>query len=97
MTSDRPYRAALPFQAAREAASKDSSTIGQILSMGLARQGAVRRRDDIELAMEQALIEIMPELKEVAAWPTVGHRRTADEVGRIAEHPVPDDWMYEAS
>ena len=43
------------------------------------------------------LIEIMPELKEVAAWPTVGHRRTADELGRIAEHPVPDDWMYEAS
>jgi hypothetical protein len=43
------------------------------------------------------LIEIMPELREVAAWPTVGHRRTADELGRIAEHPVPDDWMYEAS
>ncbi len=43
------------------------------------------------------LIEIMPELKEVAAWPTVGHRRTADEVGRIAEHPVPDDFMNEAS
>jgi transcriptional regulator with XRE-family HTH domain len=43
------------------------------------------------------LIEIMPELKEVAAWPTVGHRRTADELGRIAEHPIPDDWMHEAS
>jgi hypothetical protein len=43
------------------------------------------------------LIEIMPELKEVAAWPTVGHRRTADELGRIAEHPVPDDFMHEAS
>jgi hypothetical protein len=43
------------------------------------------------------LIELMPELKDVAAWPTVGHRRTADELGRIAEHPVPDDWMYEAS
>jgi hypothetical protein len=43
------------------------------------------------------LIEIMPELKEVAAWPTVGHRRTADELGRIAEHPIPDDFMHEAS
>jgi transcriptional regulator with XRE-family HTH domain len=43
------------------------------------------------------LIEIMPELKEVAAWPTVGHRRTADEMGRIAEHPIPDDFMHEAS
>jgi len=43
------------------------------------------------------LIEIMPELKEVAAWPTVGQRRTADEMGRIAEHPIPDDFMHEAS
>lgn len=43
------------------------------------------------------LIEIMPELKEVAAWPTVGHRRTADEVGRIGERPIPDDFMHEAS
>lgn len=42
------------------------------------------------------LIEIMPELKEVAAWPTVGHRRTAEELGRIAEHPIPDDFMHEA-
>jgi len=56
------------FHAAREAASKDTSTIAQILSMGLARQGAVRRRDDIELAMEQALIEIMPELDKRTAY-----------------------------
>ena len=56
------------FQAARELASKDTSTIAQILSMGLARQGAVRRRDDIELAMEQALIEIMPELDKRTAY-----------------------------
>jgi biopolymer transport protein ExbB len=56
------------FQAAREVASKDSSTIAQILSMGLARQGAVRRRDDIELAMEQSLIEIMPELEKRTAY-----------------------------
>jgi len=56
------------FQAARELASKDSSTIAQILSMGLARQGAVRRRDDIELAMEQALIEIMPELDKRTSY-----------------------------
>lgn len=42
------------------------------------------------------LIELMPELKEVAAWPTVGNRRTADELGRIAERTVPDDWVHEA-
>jgi len=41
------------------------------------------------------LLEIMPELEGVAAWPAVGQRRTMDEVGRIAEHPLsvvpPDD------
>jgi len=56
------------FERARDAASKDTSTIAQILTMGLARQGAVRRRDDIELAMEQALIEIMPELDKRTAY-----------------------------
>jgi len=56
------------FESAREVASKDTSTIAQILSMGLARQGAVRRRDDIELALEQALIEVMPELDKRTAY-----------------------------
>jgi biopolymer transport protein ExbB len=56
------------FEKARATASNDNSTIAQILSMGLARQGAVRRRDDIELAMEQALIEIMPELDKRTAY-----------------------------
>ncbi len=47
--------------------------------------------------LEEQLLEIMPELKEVAAWPRVGHRRTNDEMGRIAENPVSDEWMNEAS
>ena len=34
------------FDEAREITDEDSSTIAQVLSMGLARQGAVRRRDD---------------------------------------------------
>lgn len=43
------------------------------------------------------LLEIMPELKDVSGWPVVGHRRTTDEVGRIAENPISDNWMYEAT
>ena len=35
------------------------------------------------------LIEIMPELKDVAPWHTYGQRRSLDEVGRVAEQPVP--------
>jgi len=38
------------FEKARQMANKDKSTIAQMLGMGLARQGAVRRRDDIEIA-----------------------------------------------
>ena len=36
----------------------------------------------------EQLTEVMPELREVSAWHTVGQRRTLDEVGKIAEKPV---------
>lgn len=36
----------------------------------------------------EQLTEIMPELREVSAWHTVGQRRTLDEVGKVAEKPV---------
>ncbi|MGL4512571.1 MAG: helix-turn-helix domain-containing protein [Lacipirellulaceae bacterium] len=38
--------------------------------------------------LEQQVLEVMPELQDVVAWHSVGQRRTQDEVGRIAEHPV---------
>jgi biopolymer transport protein ExbB len=44
--------------------SKDKSTISQMLGMGLARQGAVRRREDIEIAMEESMMEIIPKLEK---------------------------------
>jgi transcriptional regulator with XRE-family HTH domain len=71
----------------------------RIMKTARALRSQARSQSESRLAgvLISQLIEIMPELKEVAAWPTVGHRRTADELGRIAEHPVPDDWMYEAS
>lgn len=52
------------FDKAREMVSKDKSTISQMLAMGLARQGAVRRRDDIEIAMEESMMEIIPQLEK---------------------------------
>lgn len=42
------------------------------------------------LMLEQQLIELMPELKEVSAWHSVGQRRSHDELGRTAERIVPD-------
>ena len=52
------------FDKAREMANKDKSTISQMLGMGLARQGAVRRREDIEIAMEESMMEIIPQLEK---------------------------------
>lgn len=52
------------FDQARDIVSKDKSSISQMLSMGLARQGAVRRREDIEIAMEESMMEIIPQLEK---------------------------------
>ena len=48
------------FDKARKMANKNKSNMAQMLGMGLARQGAVRRRDDIEIAMEESMMEIIP-------------------------------------
>ena len=60
----QPLLAKRDFDKARELTAKDSSTVAQLLSMGLERQGAVRRRDDIEIAMEETMMEIMPQLEK---------------------------------
>ena len=52
------------FDKARSMVNDDKSTISQMLSMGLARQGAVRRREDIEIAMEESMMEIIPQLEK---------------------------------
>jgi len=51
------------FGKVADAVRKDKSTIAQMLGMGLARQGAVRRREDIEIAMEESMMEIIPRLE----------------------------------
>lgn len=38
----------------------------------------------------EQLLELMPELKEVSAWHSVGQRRGADEMGRIGEQTIAD-------
>ena len=52
------------FDKAREVANKDKSNLALMLGMGLARQGAVRRREDIEIAMEESMMEIIPQLEK---------------------------------
>ncbi len=59
-----PVLAEGEFDKAREMVNEDKSTISQMLAMGLARQGAVRRREDIEIAMEESMMEIIPQLEK---------------------------------
>lgn len=39
------------------------------------------------------LVDIMPELAEVSAWHTVGQRRTQNELGRIVDRTIPDNFF----
>lgn len=52
------------FEKVRSAVNEDNSTISQMLSMGLARQSNVRRREDVEIAMEESMMEIIPQLEK---------------------------------
>ena len=60
----QPVLADGDFDEAREMTSDDDSTISQVLNMGLTLQGTVRRREDIEIAMEESMMEIVPRLEK---------------------------------
>jgi transcriptional regulator with XRE-family HTH domain len=66
-------------------------------AMAIRRQSRSEAERRLARLLVEQLLEMMPELKEVAGWPAVGHRRTAEEIGRIGENPIPEDWMHEAS
>jgi biopolymer transport protein ExbB len=59
-----PMMAKGELEKAQAVIKKDKSTISQMLGMGLARQGTVRRREDIEIAMEESMMEIIPQLEK---------------------------------
>jgi biopolymer transport protein ExbB len=52
------------FDKARDLTSKDDTAISRLLSIGLALQGTVRRRDDVEKAMEESMMETIPQLQK---------------------------------
>jgi len=56
------------FDKARAITNKDESVISRMLGTGLARLGAVRRREDIEIAMEESMMEIIPELEKRTSY-----------------------------
>ena len=61
---NRCWRRVTSNRARKMTTSDDESTISQVLNMGLSMQGAVRRREDIEIAMEESMMEIVPRLEK---------------------------------
>ena len=59
-----PLLVAGDFEKARQIAEGDKATISKLLALGLAAQGTVRRRDDIEIGMEEGMMEIIPQLEK---------------------------------
>lgn len=52
------------FDKAREIVGDGNNPLGRLLGAGLAMQGAVRRRDDVEKAMQEGIMEIVPRLEK---------------------------------
>jgi biopolymer transport protein ExbB len=52
------------FKSAVNITSKSGAAVGQILSYGLARISTARSRDDIEKAMEESLMDVVPRLEK---------------------------------
>src|SRR5262245_44344832 len=59
-----PILAQGDFRRAAAATANSQAAIGQILNYGLARVQSARRRDDIEKAMEESLMDIVPRLEK---------------------------------
>ena len=59
-----PFIKAGKFQDAVAVTSKSKSAIGTILTYGLYRIKSAARRDDVEKAMEESLMEVMPRLEK---------------------------------
>ena len=59
-----PVLAKGDFDTARKLTEENKSTVSRLLNSGLELQGAVRRRDDIEIVMEETMMEIIPQLEK---------------------------------
>jgi biopolymer transport protein ExbB len=59
-----PVLAKGDFDKARDITGKDDTALSRLLGMGLALQGAVRRRDDVAQAMQESMMEIVPQLEK---------------------------------
>jgi len=65
------------FDAVLEFTGEGDTHVNRLINLGLARQASARRRDDIEIAMEEGMMEIIPQLEKrthyLALLPTSRH------------------------
>jgi biopolymer transport protein ExbB len=52
------------FEKAREITYNDKSYVSQLVNVGLQREGTVRRREDIEIPMDEVMLSIVPQLEK---------------------------------
>jgi len=52
------------YKQAMAVSSRSKSEVGKIMSYGLSRLQVTKRRDDIEIAMEEGLMEVIPRLEK---------------------------------
>jgi len=63
-TQVEPVLTSGEFDKARELMSKDDSSLARLLSMGLALEGAVRRRDEVEKVIQEGMMDVVPQLEK---------------------------------
>ena len=57
-------------------------------AMSLQEEASSEKMCALTETLVSQLVELMPELDGLAAWPQYGQRRGPDEVGRVAERPM---------
>jgi transcriptional regulator with XRE-family HTH domain len=84
--SDKPLSRPVKERARMVRVMKTASALLEVAPPGQVRRLA-------QMLVDQ-LVDLMPELKDVGPWHSVGQRRSLDEYGRIAEQRIPDDLFH---
>ena len=83
--SDKPLSRPVKERARMVRVMKTASAILELTPPGQLRRFA-------QMLVDQ-LVDLMPELKEVGPWHSVGQRRSLEDFGRIVERRIPDDFF----
>ncbi len=85
-----PHLGAGNFKQAITLANNSTAQIGTVLKYGLARLATARRRDDIQQAMEESLLEIVPRLEKRTHYLSSSLANIGMLVGLLGHHPRAD-------